>query len=381
MIERYFPWGIATGKAFLGRKNEISRLKNNLKQGYHTLLLSPRRYGKTSLAKHVVNLIRHPWVEIDLFVAQNEISIEQKFLKGVQSIISQVDAPDQWLTLLINFFKKSNKTWTVGVKGLKLELTPENHTDVPDNILEALNALELVLSKKKQHAVIFIDEFQEIANIPTSRAIEGAIRHFAQESKHVIFIFSGSSRHMLKHMFSDKSRPLYALCDEINLDRLSPDDYKPYLNKIAEEIWGKSLQDDVISKIMEFTECHPRYVYILCMCLWELCMQANKIPDVTYVEKAWATLIHDKLKDTREVLTKKALGQIRILSYMALGHTKEVTGQFAQSMLGISSSAIAQALKILEQEDFIDRREDDSYRIIDPLLKATLIQYGSDYFL
>lgn len=380
MFDRLFPLGIAEGKSFLGRKKEIERLKNNVTRGTHTLLLSPRRYGKTSLAKYVVNSIHYPWVEIDFFIAQNEFSIEQKFLKAVQSILSQIDAPERWINPLMMFFKNLNKTWTVGVKGVKLELTPENHKDVPENILDALNALEHVLSKNKQHAVLYIDEFQEITYIKINRAIEGAIRHFAQESKHVVFIFSGSNRNMLKHMFGNKSRPLYALCDEINLDRLSPNDYRPYLNKIATETWSETLDDTVFNKIIDITDCHPRYIYNICMCLWEHCTPQKKSPTITEVNDVWSMMINDHLKDIREILAKRATGQIKILSLISLGYNKEITGQLAQSKLGMSGSAIVQSLKILEHDDYIEKLKDSSYRIIDPLLKATLIEYGSDYF-
>jgi hypothetical protein len=57
-----------------------------------------------------------------------------------------------------------------------------------------------------------------------------------------------------------------------------------------------------------------------------------------------------------------------------------MSGQFAQSQLGISGSAIVQALKILEEEDYVERVENSSFKILDPLLKATLVEYGADYF-
>jgi len=382
MFERYFPWGIACGEAFLGRKKEINRLKNNITKGYHTLLLSPRRYGKTSLAKYVINSTKQLWIEIDLFVAQDEFSVEQKFLKGVQSIISQIDAPEKWFNILVNFFKHTNKTWTVGIKGLQLELKPESHKDIPQNILDSLTALEYVLKKKKQKAILFIDEFQEIANIKINRAIEGAIRNFAQSTAHIVFIFSGSSRHMLKHMFGDKTRPLYALCDEINLDRLKSEDYKTYLNKVAKKTWGEELKEEVLHKIIEVTECHPRYVYNLCMFLWEHCVQLKKKIAERDIDIVWTMLIEDRLKDTREILSAKSKGQIKILSLIALGYNKEITGQLAQGKLAMSGSAISQSLKILEKEDYIEKiLPDTSYRIIDPLLRSTLAKYGADYFV
>jgi DNA-binding transcriptional ArsR family regulator len=132
---------------------------------------------------------------------------------------------------------------------------------------------------------------------------------------------------------------------------------------------------------LELTECHPRYVYILCAKVWENGVISKKLPDTQHVEQAWLQLVDIRLKDMREVLIKRALGQIKILAFISLGNTTELSGQLAQSKLGMSSSAISQSLRELEQDDFVEKKEDGSYFIIDPLLKATLIKYGSDYFL
>lgn len=381
ILDSDFPLGIASGEAFIGRHQEIKRLGINIQRRVHTLLLSPRRYGKTSLVRKVLSIESYPWIEIDFFIAQNEFSIEQKFLKGVQTLISQIDTAEHWMNGLINYFKNANKTWTVGIRGVQLELIPENHKDIPENILEALNALEYVLNKKKKLAVIFLDEFQEMANVPNSLAIEGAIRHFAQSSRQVVFVFSGSSRHMLKHLFSDKTRPLFALCDEINLERIPAEEYRTYINKVARKTWKKNLSEDAFDQIMQLTECHPKYVYNLCMRVWEHYAEMNRIPTGEDIKEIWEKLLNEKLKDLREILAKRSAGQIKILSYIALGNISELTGQLAQSKLGMSSSAIVQSLQILDRDDYVEKLTDNSYQIIDPLLKATLMQYGSDFFL
>ena len=382
MLEQYFPLGLAEGEAFIGRKQEITRLNSNIQHGYHTLLLSPRRYGKTSLAKKVITAGHYPWVEVDFFIVQNELSIEQKILKGVQSILDQIDAPERWINPLVKFFRHASKTWSVSIKGVKLEITPEHHKDIPGNILEALNALEHILAKTNQRVVLFLDEFQEIAKLANSTAIEGAIRHFAQASKHVVFIFSGSSRHMLKHMFDDESRPLYALCKEINLDRLPAEDYQEYLNKIAHKTWGVDLSTDTFNKIMELTTCHPRYVYSLCMYLWDYKETSSQGPHAVDVLTVWNMIMTERMKDFREILLKRSPGQIRILSLLAIEEDRQqLSGQQSQSKLTLSSSAIVQALKILEQDDYIERLETGGYRIIDPMLKATLVHYDADYFI
>ncbi len=45
----YFPSKLATGKAFCNRINELTQLRMNINKSRHTVIYSPRRYGKSSL--------------------------------------------------------------------------------------------------------------------------------------------------------------------------------------------------------------------------------------------------------------------------------------------------------------------------------------------
>ena len=53
-MEKSFVYGIAvTDYNFTGREEETKRLKANFTSGINSILISPRRYGKTSLVDHV----------------------------------------------------------------------------------------------------------------------------------------------------------------------------------------------------------------------------------------------------------------------------------------------------------------------------------------
>lgn len=52
----YFPLGVTTGSAFCNRKEELNHLKRNIQLAKPTIIMSPRRYGKTSLA---LNMFQH----------------------------------------------------------------------------------------------------------------------------------------------------------------------------------------------------------------------------------------------------------------------------------------------------------------------------------
>lgn len=54
--------------------------------------------------------------------------------------------------------------------------------DAVDQIFSSLQALARLAKDKNRTILFFIDEFQDIANTDNSKAIQGAIRHVAQET-------------------------------------------------------------------------------------------------------------------------------------------------------------------------------------------------------
>jgi AAA+ ATPase superfamily predicted ATPase len=78
-----FPRSIAIGKAFFNRKREKKKLKENILANRHTLLMSPRRYGKTSLIWEVIRNLKVPACKIDFFSVTDEISVRDAIFDGV----------------------------------------------------------------------------------------------------------------------------------------------------------------------------------------------------------------------------------------------------------------------------------------------------------
>ncbi len=378
--DNFFPLGLAIGRAFLGREQDQAKLIRNIQAARHTLLLSPRKYGKTSLVKNVIYELKCPATDIDLFLAATTESIQGKILTGCRQLINQVaKKPEKWLTVLAEYFRTTNKHWSVGIKGLSLEFSPESNDDVAQNILDALRSTEHILSKKKQIALLFIDEAQEIAKVEHNITIEGAIRHFAQESKYLVLIFSGSNRHMLAHMFSDNVRPLYDLCEQLKLERISPDLYREYFDYVAMQTWNKPLDSQVSTRIIEISQCHPKTVYLLSKQVWDHAQFNNRMPIQTDVDTVWDAYIDLKLKDTRYLLKNRSVSQIKLLTTIAIGDNRELSGKKFQQKFNLTSSAIIQSLSLLEQDDMIERIPDSCFRIIDPVIAATLERYNRDY--
>jgi AAA+ ATPase superfamily predicted ATPase len=372
--EVYFPRGIASGEAFCNRTVERKRLISNVNSKQHTLIMSPRRYGKTSLVRYAMNEVGLLYGEADLFVAVDAKQIEQQILNGIQKILGEINTPtEQLLDIIRKYFQKISARWTVGTQGVSIALIPEEKNDPATSIKEALQALDDLLHKKNLCAVFFIDEMQEIGQVAEGKGIEGALRHVAQQTKHLSFCFSGSNRHLLAKMFYDKARPLYKLCDRIILGRIDESHYKTHINKYAQKKWKTKLDDPTINILLDLTQRHPYYVNGLCRHLLESTL--TTLPSLEDIKTYWYNMIRDERQELMRELSFLSPGQRKVLVAVANGDNKELTGKNFLRKVNLTGSSVSDALKILEEGDYLEKNENGTYQFIDPLLLSALKLY------
>jgi len=85
-----FPRGVAQGESFYDRVNERKKLKQNIEHNVHTVLIAPRRYGKTSLMNQVLyeNKTNHVW--IDFMTVTNKEDAQTKILQKIGELITKI---------------------------------------------------------------------------------------------------------------------------------------------------------------------------------------------------------------------------------------------------------------------------------------------------
>ncbi len=365
-----FPLGLAEGEYFCNRIQETQHLVRNIEHCRHTVLISPRRYGKTSLANKAINQINIPSADVDLFMTTGPNDIALAILAGVDTLLSQIsNNAEALLGLIKNYVKSLRPTFEAGSDGFKIKLEPSAQEVSATTVCEALLILDGVLKKKSQQAVLFIDEFQEIEKIAPNQGIEGAIRHVAQKTKHFTILFSGSHRHLLQSMFNDRNKPLYKLCDEIMLERIGEEDYIPFVNHFSKEQWGKTLPTDIIQKLLMYSEQHPYYFNLICDKLFE----QKHYPTLNTIDLVWESLVQKKRKDLLAETGDLTIAQKKLLVAIANGINHELTGKKFLSMTELSGATVVRALEYLEAKDYVEKIF-DKYRIIDPLLKSLILQ-------
>ncbi len=176
----YFPARLATGNRFCNRVKEQAELKRNIEISRHTVLVSPRRYGKSSLVHKVVGDIGLPAAYIDFFMAHDDRAVILRLLNGIADVISQIMPVSQkTLAILEKYFARLRVS--LSVKGFAFSLSyNERELDAVSQIYEALKSLVKLAEEENKRVILFIDEFQDIANAENAKSIQGALRSIAE---------------------------------------------------------------------------------------------------------------------------------------------------------------------------------------------------------
>lgn len=371
----YFPTYLATGNAFCNRTEELKRTIYDLNNGIPVLLMSPRRYGKTSLALRAIEALRYPYADIDLFKACTEEDIARFILAGIGQLLGKIEnTPKKLLALAAEFFAHLSVRVALESNGLVLDFN-KNEINATELIFNALKKLQLLCAKKNKRVILFFDEFQMIGEVASQHALEAILREAAQKFKNILFIFSGNNRHLMEQIFFDKKRPFYKLCDTIKLHRISEEHYLHHINAAAKSTWKKHINEEHILHILMLTERHPYYVNKLCSLLW----QDNQPPSEKSIYNTW----HHFVLENKSIIERELLllppSQRKLLINIA--ENENIRSLFTKDFLlktNLSQGGIQKALLHLLKMDYVFQNEMGEYHIVDPLIKNVLTVRQND---
>lgn len=270
-METPFVFGkIASNKNFTDRKNETERLVSNFASSVNTIIISPRRWGKSSLVAKAAEISSRKNKNIRFcFIDLNNIRTEEQFY---QKLSTKVLSSSSTKTSIIlentrKFLGRFIPNITISPDPeteLKLGLDWQEVKKEPDDIL---NLAEKIAIKDNLKFVICIDEFQNISEFENPLFLQKKMRSHWQNQRNVSYCLYGSKRHMMMNVFTSPSMPFYKFGDIIFMTKISLDDWIPFIQKRFADT-GKHIGKNEAKKIAELTDCHPYYVQQLAQQSW-----------------------------------------------------------------------------------------------------------------
>ena len=260
-MEKSFVYGVeVTDYNFTGREEETHRLKLNFEHGINSILISPRRWGKTSLVDHVCRQMEGGdiiIVRLDIFGCKSEYDFYNVLATAV---LKQTATKVQlWMDEAKDFLARLTPRVNIPIDStseisVSLGITPETH-----NPEEVLNMVEVIAKRKDRHVVVCIDEFQQVGEFENTKSVQATLRSVWQHHHNTSYCLFGSKRHMMSKIFLDRSMPFYQFGDLMWLQKIPTSDWINYIMSHFERE-GRHISEQMVSKICESVDHYPSYV-------------------------------------------------------------------------------------------------------------------------
>ena len=355
-METPFVFGkIATEKNFTDREQETAHLVSNFKSLINTIIISPRRWGKSSLVHKAATIAREETQNLricalDLFNVRNE---EHFYTLLAQAVIKATSS--RWEDAVKNakrFFSRIVPKLVIGndpMNEVSLDFDWEEIKTNPDEILDLA---ENIAKEKGLKIVICIDEFQNIAEFENSDYFQKRLRSHWQQHQNVAYCLYGSKRHMMLDVFTDVSRPFYKFGDLIFLNKIET----PYLVDFIKERFistGKEIDDAACRSIVALADNHPYYVQQLAQLSW---LRTEQVCTEEVVKEAHSSLVEQLsllFVTITETLTTQQLNYLKAL----LAGESAITSTEVMHRYRISSpTAASRSRKALVEKDILDNK-------------------------
>lgn len=265
-----FTFGkIATGSNFTNRAFETKRLVTNFDDKVNTILISPRRWGKSSLVNKSASLFKKEKnkhsIMIDLFNIRDEAQFYSYFAKKV--IQETSSKPREWMDTAMSFLKRLSPKVSFPIDMVNdFEITFELK-DKAEDFEDILNLPEKIARAKKNEIAVCIDEFQNIANFNQPLLFQKRLRASWQNHKDTVYCLYGSQTHMMTTLFERKSMPFYKFGDVMYLGKIDSAYLTEYIIKQFNNS-GKKIDTEHAQLIVDNVQCQPYYTQQLAHLVW-----------------------------------------------------------------------------------------------------------------
>lgn len=350
-MDNPFIYGIATDvEHFTDRLEETQRLTLNLTNKINTILISPRRLGKTSLVNKVALQLKERKdilvVQMDAFACRNEDDFYKLY---ATEIIKQISTKTESLIANTKKFLSSLVPKISIGQDSEISFSLESTHNQYD--AEVLNLPEAIAKERGMQIVVCIDEFQQIGEFTDSLSFQRKLRSIWQLQRNTTYCLFGSKRHVLINMFGKASYPFYKFGDVMSLDKISTNYWVEYIQQQFQKT-RKDIAKELCENICDFVESNSSYVQQLSWLLWTRTENSATEQDLTLAKQ-------DLLRQNH-ILFLKYVGdlsayQVNIIRAISDGHTTDLyTGKIINQYNLGSTANVTRLVRALESKEFVE---------------------------
>jgi uncharacterized protein len=357
---------------FCDREDELQALVARMNDGIHVILLSPRRYGKTSLVQGALTRFRNEGGRAgyaDLIRATSEHEVAGEILTAtVNGVLRRPRRAARGLEEVLSRLRVTPSVSVTPEGRVSFAFEPALARRAWQQILD--DALDLLAEAARDGPVAFaLDEFQQVADI--GPGIGGAFKAAADRLTNVSLVFCGSHQSVMERLTRTRGAPLYGMGEVLTLQPVPRELMADYLRRRA-RAGGKRLLKVPSEFLFEQAGGIPNDVQWLAHAAFE--QTAGETIDERSIEAGLATIVDRQSSSFADRFEALAPSQKRTLKALAMEPTKQVFGKrFLDQVEVANANSVRKALAVLDRAELIERSA-GVWRVSSPFLRAWLLR-------
>jgi hypothetical protein len=352
---------------FVDREEELDQLVRDLADGQKIFLLSPRRFGKSSLVALAMLRLRKQYIHCASITVSSYAGYTQfleKFAERVIRAAGPWDRVKDWLTRFARNVKPEIG-YNMASGEVSVSLGRGAGFD-PKPIAPEIFAMPGELARNGGFRMaICLDEFQQISEFD-SGSVENALRNQVQKQREVGYVFAGSQPSLMKEMLTAK-RPFHKAGPQMFLDKIPAAAWREFITRWFAKR-GRRLSVRAMEALLEAADLIPYDVQRIAHELWDYAELKNRreldAPDVHSVVDtlvAGYSTLYELLWEQLTAVQRATLQALAVRGAAAV-YSQAVRSDFR---LG-AASTVQKAIHSLDTQDILDRYQ-DKYFFLDPL--------------
>jgi hypothetical protein len=357
--------------AFIDRVDELDRLTGDLAAGQKIFLISPRRYGKSSLIRQALAAMARRGaltVEVTVSSFSSYVAFLEGYARALAAAETRAERARTWLRSAISSTRVEVSGDAEAGTAARVAF-PNARTDRDvSRLAQEVFALPSHLAEtRKRKVVVALDEFQAIAGF-NGGSVEHALRAAVQHQREVGYVFAGSEPSLMERMLGPK-RPFYKAGPVMRLEKIPADEFAAAIDARFTRS-GVRPEDGLGAAIVELAGNLPYDVQRLAHETWDdVRARGRRRATLEDLHHALKRLLSEQQMMFEGTWQRLTLAQRAVLRAVVLEeggglHSADVR---ARHRLG-GPSTVQAALAALVRDDLI-AREANRYAVVDSLLR------------
>ena len=369
-----FVYGeIVTSDAFANRVGERDRLRRDLAAGQKVFLISPRRYGKSSLVRDVLRSLAREGVltvEVTVAASSSYVGFLEAYARALVAADTPVSRLRRWTSDLLDSVRPEVRfdARTSGDSGFSLAFPAVRTARDTARLAAEVFALPArIAAARKQRMAIMLDEFQAVESFDEGN-VEHALRAAVQDQRAVGYVFAGSEPSLMEKMLTPK-RPFYKAGPVVRLQKIDADEFGDWLEQRFTAT-GITPEEGLGAAVVDLAGNVPYDVQRLAHETWDDVHDgARRRVGLDDLHRTLTRLLDEQHTMFEESWQRLTLAQRAALRALVLEHGREMLSAGVRTKHRLAgASSVQAALTALVKQDVV-MRDGPTYVVTDSLFR------------